>query len=349
LEGSAQLSLSLDRDVLLFFEDRDRDTLIPGDRRLRRLLRKAVAPIRPHKQHITGFEVSAGKLSAALRRAGRTVHVNDFALARRNPHFPIGICGYAHVLDHWSLPNPAVLGPGLFDHPKQRPHLMEDPRYRFYIIRSEWMRELFATVYDRSTLTLWIGGIDVADWPVAQPQEKTTDVLIYDKIRWNREQLVPDFRDRLIAELSSRGLSYEIVRYGGHTIMEYRKLLKRSRSMLFLCESETQGNAYQEALASGLPVLAWDQGTWLDPNRHQWEDRPVAASSVPYFSSECGERFTNVADFSPALSRFVDKMDSYSPRRWVEENLSLRRSAELYLYAYYKAAIGRGVEPRSPA
>ena len=41
----------------------------------------------------------------------------------------------------------------------------------------------------------------------------------------------------------------------GSTVQSYRALLRRSKSMLFLCESETQGMAYQEALASNVPVL----------------------------------------------------------------------------------------------
>ena len=49
--------------------------------------------------------------------------------------------------------------------------------------------------------------------------------------------------------------------------------------------------AYQEALASNLPVLAWDQGEWLDPARPRYSDAPVAATSVPYFSEACGLRF----------------------------------------------------------
>ena len=135
--------LSLDRDVLLFFEDRDRDTFVRGDRHLRRRLRKAVSRFRPNKQRVSGFEMSFILLERALSAAGRTVHVNDFALAKRNPEFPVGVCGYGHILDGWSLPNPAVLGPGLIDHPKQRPKLMEDPRFRSYLVLCGWMMDLF--------------------------------------------------------------------------------------------------------------------------------------------------------------------------------------------------------------
>ncbi len=329
--------LELDRDVLLFFEDRDRDTLIRGDRRLRRILRKTVAIARPNRQRVSGFEMSFRLLKSALAGANRTVHVNDSALALANPEFPIGICGFNHVLDVW-LPNPVVLGPGLMDHPKQFPDLFSDPRYRSFIVLCDWMRDLFAHVYDTGRLVPWFGGISVHDWPDTPNTAKDVDVLVYDKIRWYRDYLVPAFREPLLSELTRRGLSFEVVRYGHYTHSQYRKMLERSRTMLFLCEHETQGMAYQEALASNVPVLAWDQGFWLDPNRKRWEAEPVRATSVPYFSEACGERFRGLEDFSSVLDRFWSRLGSYDPRSYVARALSPALSADLYLRAYHAAA-----------
>ncbi|MGH7727474.1 MAG: glycosyltransferase [Vulcanimicrobiaceae bacterium] len=336
----ARPALSLERDVLLFFEDRDRDTLLRGDRHLRRRVRRSVAPLRGQRQRVSGFEMSFILLRRALEAAGRRVHVNARALALANPEFPIGLCGYTHVLEYNDLPNPAVLGPGILDHPKQRPALFDDPRYRSYLVLCEWMREMFATVYRRDTLDLWFGGIDLAMWPDVRTHDKTLDLLVYDKIRWNRDSLVPRFREPLLAELQRRGLRFEIVRYGGYSHQDFKGLLARSRGMLFLCEHETQGMAYQEALASNVPVLAWDQGYWLDPNRVLWTAEPVRASSVPYFDPACGERFAIPEAFAPALERFLERLDGYAPRAWVAEHLSFAASASLYLKAYY-AAVAR--------
>jgi hypothetical protein len=331
--------LDLDRDVLLFFEDRDRDTFVRGDRRLRRTLRKVLAPLRPNYPRVSGFELSFMLLVRALERAGRVVHVNNFRLALQNPSFPVGLCGYTHILDGWRLPNPAVLGPGLFDHPLQAPALMSDPRFRVYLAFCEWMRRMFAQYYGDDTMALWFGGMDLAEWPDEKGQPKDIDFLVYDKIRWNRDTLVPSFRDPLLDELTRRDLSFEVLRYGQYTHETYHKLLQRSRGLLFLCEHETQGMAYQEAMASNVPVLAWDQGYWLDPNRPLWEPHPVPASSVPYFGPECGERFGyhGADDFPPALDRFLAARESYTPRAWVAEHLSFEQSAQLYLEAYDRA------------
>ena len=68
--------------------------------------------------------------------------------------------------------------------------------------------------------------------------------------------------------------------------------------MVFLCERETQGMAYQEALASNVPVLAWDNGYWLDPRDGSSWDKPwCRRPPVPQFSDECGLRFTKIHEF----------------------------------------------------
>ncbi|GAC1424279.1 MAG: hypothetical protein NVSMB5_18250 [Candidatus Velthaea sp.] len=273
--------------------------------------------------------------------------MNDFRLARENPDFPVGLCGYGQMLKTWRLTNPAVLGPGLYDHPKQAPDLLDTRNFRSFLTLCDWMRDMFSDIWNREQLYLWFGGIDLDEWLDTKHMSKDIDFLVYDKIRWNRDTLIPGLRDPLLEELSRRGYSVEIVRYGAYTHETYKKLLERSKALLFICEHETQGMAYQEAMASNVPVLAWDQGFWLDPNRPQWEPEPVPASSVPYFSPECGERFTGVADFSAALTTFVERRDTYEPRAWVERNLSFRESAELYMRAYRAASAPRAtVQPR---
>ena len=103
--------------------------------------------------------------------------------------------------------------------------------------------------------------------------------------------------------------------------------------MIFLCEHESQGLAYQECLSSGVPILAWDQGYCLDPNRFVWGQPNIAATSVPYFDDRCGERFEGLKDLDEKISMFMGKIgaSAYSPRDFVMENLTLTRSAAQFL------------------
>lgn len=327
------MRLSPDRDVLLFYEDFETDTLLPNDRLVKRAARRVVHALRPGRQKVTGFYVWFRMLHDALTRAGRRVFVNERSLARRNPRFPVGLCGYPHVLRHFSLPNPAVLGPGLFDHPKQAPKLMEDPRYRAYIVTCEWMRELFQPYYgDRCVL--WHGGIDTDAWADASGRAKALDFIVYDKLRFDRAAREKSLLEPILAELERRKLTFTVMRYGRYDHEGYRRALERSRGLLFLCEHETQGMAYQEAMAMNVPVLAWDNGSWLDPRRAEFEAQPVRATSVPYFAAECGERFAEFAQFVPALDAFLARRAQFRPRDFVLQRLSREDSARRWLSAY---------------
>jgi hypothetical protein len=88
-------------------------------------------------------------------------------------------------------------------------------------------------------------------------------------------------------------------------------------------------------MASNIPILAWDNGYWLDPLWRQVSKTMIPASSVPYFSSDCGERFADWAGFEPALDRFIDRLPHLQPRKYVCENLSMKRSAEIYADHYF--------------
>jgi hypothetical protein len=335
------------RTVLLYYKSFERDSVIRGDHRLKRAVRPLAARLlgRPAT---TGFDMWCQLLVQALQRDGWEVRMNDVSAARRHPEHPVGLIGNPRLLDGWALPNPAVLGPALFDHPRQAPNLMTDVRFRYYLVTCDWMRDQFAPVYGRDRVGMWHAGIDTGRWPDSRDGDRDVDVLIYDKVRWEREELVPRFVEPIREHLANRGLRAEYLRYGNYHHSLFAALLSRSKSMIFLCEHETQGLAYQEALASNVPILAWDPGTWRDPQRITLNLGKVPTSSVPYFSDACGVRFRNLEEFFPAFERFWTRLDSFRPRSFVETNLSLSHSAQLYM-GYYQACLNEPVHAGSDA
>lgn len=319
--------------VLLFYKEYSVDRWVRGDRHLARALRPAYNLVR-RDQVVSGFYVWFANLVKGLELLGVRVETNNRALAARYPGQPVGLVGYPIILDGWNLPNPALLGPGMYDHPGVNPTLMNDPRFQLYIVTCDWMEKLFAPQFGSDRVVRWYGGLDLEEWPDMSKRPKQVDVLVYDKIRWNREHYVPRLLEPVLAHLRSRHLSYNVITYGRYKHRDYRRALSESRMMLFLCEHETQGMAYQEALASNLPVLAWDQGFWLDPIRPSYDPDPVPAGSVPFFSEQCGERFRSIEEFEPVLDRFLANRTRYRPRRFVASQLSLRGSASQYLGHY---------------
>ena len=287
----------------------------------------------------SGFYVAFRGLEACLRQAGYHVRVNDFRAARANPDWPIGLAGYPSVLDRVNLPNPVIFGPGDPGYPPEAGKLASEPRIRRMIQPSEWYVDFYRPTCGDKMLRMPVG-LDLAEIPDAAGHSKSVDVLIYDKIRWNRDRLVPDIRDRLARHLDARGLTHEILVYEHHTKPAYFAALRRSRTMAFLCEHETQGLACEEALAMNLPVFAWDEGLLADPRQVPLAPEGLRVSSIPYWDDRCGVSFT-LQEMEPAFDRFWAARAGFRPRNFVAEALSMAETAAIYAEAYFEQALLR--------
>jgi len=286
------------------------------------------------KRSISGFYAWYTLLVRALRENEYRVYENDYKLALASPTYPIGIVGTPNCIPKWPLPNPAILGPSLYDNPFQNPNLMKDPRFKYYLLTCNWLKDVFEKVYG-NTCVLWYAGISTDEWGDTKNNQKSIDVLIYDKVRWERGKTIPLFLDPIKAYLDKKGLSYFVLPYGNITHEAYKNLLRKSKSMVFLCEHETQGIAYHEALASNVPIIAWDHGWWTDPVWPAFSENPIPATSVPNFSKECGEKFKMISDFQRTFDKFWTNLDSYKPRAYIEKEVSFKVSADLYAKYYF--------------
>src|SRR6266853_3793648 len=103
--------------------------------------------------------------------------------------------------------------------------------------------------------------------------------------------------------------------------------------MVFICEHETQGLAYEQALSCGVPVLAWDRGgCWQDSEFYPHKVRFEPVSSVPYWDERCGMKFVEVAEFPARLDEFWERAgrNGFRPRDYILENLTLEICAQRY-------------------
>lgn len=245
----------------------------------------------------------------------------------------VGVLGRGrHCLQGYDQTNPIVAGIGLMTHPSQWSDLCQQYPVIKYLQHSEWANEVYKP-YFGDRCEIWAVGIDTDKWQPTPQLEKSTDFLIYNKIRWNRQTKAVEMLDPIYKELEKRGLSYKELRYGSYQPGEYQEALSRCRAMIFLCEHESQGIAYQECLASNVPILAWDNGKCLDPNRFTWGQPDIPATSVPYWDDRCGVKFADIDEFPDKLAQFMDLLasDKFAPRDYILENLTLEKCAQHYL------------------
>jgi glycosyltransferase involved in cell wall biosynthesis len=258
--------------------------------------------------------------------------VNDYAYARKNPSALACIIGGPFVLDVMEWKNPILFGPATYSHPVDDPRLLDRRRIRRILVFGPWMEEM-CRPYWGGIVQGWPVGIDTDLWqPSVQP--KTYDVLLYDKVRWRHEYYVSSLISPIRATLRRQGRSFLEIRYGHYLEEEFRSALAKCRSMVFLCEHETQGIAYQQALACAVPIFAWDRGgPWQDPS--YYPDKVVfqPVSSVPYWDERCGMKFQDFSGFERSWPEFwaCAQRRAYSPRDYILENLTLEKCAQSYI------------------
>ena len=318
----------------LFYENPDPDRWLPFDRYPRRLVRRLVRGPAP----IGGQQLVFVNLCKGLDRLGIPYRVNDYRYARAHPREAVGIVGKPHVLDEIEWQNPILFGAAVFSHPLSDPDLLTRRPVKTILLPGEWMRRMWEPQYG-ARVASWPVGIDTDAWSpeTGPPAEVRPDVLLYDKIRWEHDRHEISLIGPVRAALARRGLRVTEFRYGHYKEHEFRAALDGCRGMVFLCEHETQGLAYQQALACGVPILAWDDGGfWRDPEfyPHRVQFSPV--SSVPYWDARCGVKFGGMEDFEARLDEFLGRLSrgEFAPRDYIVENLTLESCARRYVDFY---------------
>jgi hypothetical protein len=195
--------------------------------------------------------------------------------------------------------------------------LIENPQYyNKLIVPSLWVKNKLITKFDVTPdkISIWPVGIE----EFAINKNISYDCLIYFKRR-NDEDL-----EKSIQLLKKNNLTYTIISYGNYDESKLKELLEQCKFCFLVNGTESQGIAVQEIMQSNTPLFVWDVEEWLD----QGEEYRVPASSVPYWSNECGEVFYNENDMEFSFSKFCAKINSYNPKKYIEKELSFKASVK---------------------
>jgi hypothetical protein len=319
----------MSRICLFYRRIPEADRWLLGDRHVRPLVRRIVRG----KPRAGGVDKVFANLCLGLDRLKIPYLVNPSFDKLKSDDW-VGVLGRGrYSLEGYNRPNPIVAGIGLMTHPSEWPTLCEDFPVVKYLQHSEWANNVYKP-YFKDKCGIWPVGIDTRFWvPGNTEKKKAFDFLIYEKLLWERDKNIRELVDPIRKRLVSRNLSFMNLTYGNYYEAEYKAALQCCRSMLFLSEHESQGIAYLECLSSDVPILAWDQGWYLDPHRTAWGQPNIPASSVPFFDRRCGIKFRNIGEFDHRLDQFLDlkASQSFAPREYIVEHLSLEKCSANFL------------------
>jgi hypothetical protein len=311
----------------LFYEEADPDRWIKWDRFPRRVVRRIV-----RGKHRPGGQMRVFlNLCAGLTRLGLPYRVNDYRHLRRAEGDLACVIGKPPLLAKIPQGTPILLGPSI-GHPIDSPDLLSHHDIRATLVPCEWVR-LMCEPYWGSKVQAWPVGIDTDLWSPALIVEKDIDVIVYDKIRWRRDECQSALLQPVISALTCKGLKVSTLRYGADREEDFFRLVKRSRAMIFLCEHETQGLALLQTLSCDVPVLAWDRGgNWQDPDYYPDRVKFGPVTTVPYWDDRCGHTFEDGSQVPTAIEKFWAAVSGgvFEPRQYVLDNLTLERCAQRY-------------------
>ncbi|MDN3548741.1 hypothetical protein [Mucilaginibacter aquaedulcis] len=312
----------------IFYQEPDPDRWIKYDRYPRKVIRRIVRG----KSKPGGMMMFALQLLQGLNKTAHPYRFNNFKYAANHICEPVCIVGKPQVLLSKNWKNPIIFGPATYSHPLDCPDLFARyPTVKKVIVPCNWMYQMFLPYYGAENLIIWPVGIDTERWnPLLKETKTTYDFLIYDKIRWEHNHYEKVLISPLIVELKAQNFTYDVIKYGHYDHDILSEKLSKCKAVIFLCEHETQGLAYQQILSTGTPILAWDKGgMWKDPAFYPHYIQFEEVSSVPYWDNRCGMKFKDLNTFKEQLFPFIKNLNNgiFAPRDYITENLELGKQA----------------------
>lgn len=283
-------------------------------------------------------------LVAGLDRIGVAYRLNDFRYMAANSAELACVFGKPEVLARIPERTPILFGTSIYSHPSDDPELPRKRPIRRVLVPSAWVQRMFETVWP-GLVDVWPVGIDTERWTPAAESRKDIDVLVYDKIYWQRERYEREIVEPLMREVARRNLRVHVLRYGQYAEQELFDLSRRVRAMIYLSRHETQGIAAQQMMSAGVPLLAWDEGGyWQDPKYFPHQIKFASVTSVPYWTDASGVRFHGQDDLEQAFERYWAGVTAgtFAPRQMVLDQLDLRKQAHAYVALAKRAESGAG-------
>lgn len=149
-------------------------------------------------------------------------------------------------------------------------------------------------------------------------------VFIYFKRRHPNElNIIKSFLDNKL-------IQYKIFDYvKRYDETEYLNYLQKSKYGIILDAHESQGFAIEEALSCNVPLLVWNTKVMSQEYGSNYPNIPC--TTIPYWDERCGEYFFNANELEDKFNTFVSKLNTYQPRQYIIDNLSVEKCSIYYI------------------
>lgn len=196
-----------------------------------------------------------------------------------------------------------------------------------YIQPSKWAKEVWINMNADKILP-----IKQFAFPVDMQKFKPTRVV--------REKVFIYFKRRKPTELKlitnmldKYGIEYKIFDYvQRYDEEEYLNYLQQCKYGIILDAHESQGFAIEEALSCNVPLLVWNAKYMSQEVGGNYNNIPC--TTIPYWDERCGEYFYEESELEQTFHIFTNKLETYKPREYIHENLSVDVCFEKFAMLY---------------
>lgn len=230
----------------------------------------------------------------------------------------------------------AIIGPNLYILPRNIPANLNMSDF-VLIHPSKWAADFWKDFgFNRCRLDFWPVGIDTMEYNSSK--ETRDEVLIYFKQRFEDELA------KIETTLKNKKIKYNVIKYGSYLESNYKKLLAKSKYVIWLGRHESQGIALEEALATNTPLILCEVkslGQWTPTQKEsslftKEENEYKNVSAAPYFSDDCGIKIYDLEKIDENIDYMENNYSKFTPRKYILENLSLEKQASEFIKLFEK-------------
>jgi len=178
---------------------------------------------------------------------------------------------------------------------------------------SKWVEDSYLncfTALNKSDFSHWYPGVNAQLYcPSDKKSNRSGRVLVY-----NKQQ--PALTRVVVQLVKEMGFEPYVLSYGNYNTAQYKATLEKVDFALFLSASESLGIALLESWAMDVPTLCWNPSQNISYLGVDYTN----VSSCPLLNDEVGQAWKDVAELRQLIPAFVQRLDRFSPRRWVLEN-----------------------------
>lgn len=207
-------------------------------------------------------------------------------------------------------------------------YIICNPLIDIYVQPSKWAADFHKKLTPEiaNKVKIWPAGVDIAKYkPSLVKDVKKNKVIIYHKDESYQ------FCWRLHYWLRQYGFDPVIIKYGDYKLEEYIKELNEALFNVVLARQESQGIYLAESWAMDVPTVCYEPYYYKWPYGDNAYELFGNISTCPYQTEKTGIIFTEIDEFKSILSNWNSLSSRFSPRKWVEENMTDEICARKFL------------------